>query len=227
MASSFHDNYPNGIRIAGKPSLADTRPQAGTGLYTNGTKGVEQQLPRRLSFNGSDMELSDLKGDSVRSASEEKNSIDTKQTLIMLAAATTLAVAIKYLVSSFDSESIRTNASRATTMAGNMWQNMLERFLRLKPQELFWRTEDLVPKAEMVARLMYALVFGLLLSSFTWYIIYLDSNIPGVNPPTPFSASKKRYRGGPSTRERRFHLPYVTALLSGVIGFLIFLLASE
>uniref|UniRef100_A0A6E8W7C2 Uncharacterized protein n=1 Tax=Anopheles coluzzii TaxID=1518534 RepID=A0A6E8W7C2_ANOCL len=57
--------------------------------------------------------------------------------------------------------------------------------------------ENLLQQAGAVSHTLYAVAFGLLLSSFTWYIIYLDSSIPGVNPPTPFSASKKRYRGGP------------------------------
>uniref|UniRef100_A0A182MI23 Uncharacterized protein n=1 Tax=Anopheles culicifacies TaxID=139723 RepID=A0A182MI23_9DIPT len=171
MSSSIHEKDPaNGNGTAGVPVGAAK-------WYGNGSNGTDLQRPRRLSFNGSDMELSGLKGDpSERGArsEEQKNAVDTKQTLILLAIATTLAVSIKYLLPSFD----------------------------------------------LVA-------FGLLLSSFTWYIIYLDSSIPGVNPPTPFSASKKRYRGGPTSKERRFHLPYIMALLSGVVGFLIVLLVNE
>lgn len=33
---------------------------------------------------------------------------------------------------------------------------------------------------------------GLAMMGFTWFIVYKDSSIPGVNPPSPFSPSKRR-----------------------------------
>uniref|UniRef100_A0A182K476 ADP-ribosylation factor-like protein 6-interacting protein 6 n=1 Tax=Anopheles christyi TaxID=43041 RepID=A0A182K476_9DIPT len=226
MSSSIHvesaQNNNNGA--AGMPAVADK-------WYGNGTKATDvQQRPRRLSFNGSDMELSDLKGDHSgrRATSEqEKNAIDTKQTLILLAVATTLAVSIKYLLPSFDLVSYRSIGSRVIAMVDNVWQDFVERCTRVRLPTFSWKMENLLQQAATVSHTLYAVAFGLLLSSFTWYIIYLDSSIPGVNPPTPFSASKKRYHGGPSSKERRFHLPYITALLSGVVGFLIVLLVDE
>lgn len=106
MSSSIHvesaaQNHNNGTAAGG-----GTMPVGAEKWYGNGTKGTADvqphQRPRRLSFNGSDMELSDLKGVQGAASDREKNAIDTKQTLILLAVATTLAVSIKYLLPSFD-----------------------------------------------------------------------------------------------------------------------------
>uniref|UniRef100_A0A182PBX5 Uncharacterized protein n=1 Tax=Anopheles epiroticus TaxID=199890 RepID=A0A182PBX5_9DIPT len=202
--------------------------------YGNGMAGTAeevQQRPRRLSFNGSDMELSDLKaGDhSDRNARQERNSNDGQLTLILLAVATTLAVFMKYFLPSFDLESFRSVGSKVVAVLDNVWYDFLDRCARVRLPTFTWEKDNFLQQAANVSHTLYAAAFGLLLSSFTWYIIYLDSSIPGVNPPTPFSASKKRYRGGggPPSKERRFHLPYITALLSGVVGFLIVLLVNE
>lgn len=40
--------------------------------------------------------------------------------------------------------------------------------------------------------LIKAAICGLIMMGFTWFIIYKDSSIPGINPPTPFSPSKQR-----------------------------------
>lgn len=40
--------------------------------------------------------------------------------------------------------------------------------------------------------LIKAAVCGLIMMGFTWFIIYKDSSIPGINPPSPFSPSKQR-----------------------------------
>lgn len=37
-----------------------------------------------------------------------------------------------------------------------------------------------------------ATLSGLATLIITWYIIYKDSNIPGINPPSPFRNSKTR-----------------------------------
>lgn len=38
-----------------------------------------------------------------------------------------------------------------------------------------------------------AIISGCVITSFTWFIIYNDSSVPGVNPPSPFSPRKQRY----------------------------------
>lgn len=186
------------------------------------------QRPRRLSFNGSDMELSDLKaaaaGHNIHSESTTEKKIEPKQIVGLLAIATTLAVSIKYLPSSFDVAFFRTVPAQTANMVTRVWHEFVARLTHLSPSFTAWSFERMIPQAENAAHAMFAVAFGLLVASFTWYVIYLDSSIPGVNPPTPFSASKKRYRGGVSqAKERRFHLGYVTAMVSGVVAFLIFL----
>ncbi|XP_043272067.1 uncharacterized protein [Venturia canescens] len=41
--------------------------------------------------------------------------------------------------------------------------------------------------------LLRALLSGLGIVAFSWFIIYKDSDIPGVNPPIPFSPRKKSF----------------------------------
>uniref|UniRef100_A0A182IW60 Uncharacterized protein n=1 Tax=Anopheles atroparvus TaxID=41427 RepID=A0A182IW60_ANOAO len=218
MASSMHDKnqlpYRNGNGTAGVG-----------GWYGNGLDEAGLQRPRRLSFNGSDMELSDLKaanGNDNATAVEKK--IEPKQMVGLLAVATTLAVFIKYLLSSFDFAFFQTLTARTAKAASRAWQDSLDRLAHLRPTVTAWSFERMIPPAENAVHALFAVSFGLLVASFTWYVIYLDSSIPGVNPPTPFSASKKRYRGGSSqAKERRFHLGYITAMVSGVVAFLIVL----
>ncbi|RZC34749.1 ankyrin repeat and zinc finger domain-containing protein 1 [Asbolus verrucosus] len=54
---------------------------------------------------------------------------------------------------------------------------------------------------------------GVLTTYFTWIMVYLDSQVPGVQPPSPFSPSKYKARSGHS-----FHLNYVFAVLMGVLA---------
>ncbi|ETN58055.1 hypothetical protein AND_010370 [Anopheles darlingi] len=205
-------------------------PTTATGWYENGSKhDSEVQRPRRLSFNGSDMELSQLKGakiDGTSSSTSTATVVDTKHMLVLLALATTIAVSVRYLLPTVDATTMRTFASQCLAALGSFWQDLMERFSRLRPAMTTWTMESVVPRAEQTAHVLYALAFGLLVSAFTWYVIYLDSSIPGVNPPTPFSASKNRYRGGSRTAERRFHLGYITAMVSGLVVFLIVLLGE-
>ncbi|XP_026465454.1 ADP-ribosylation factor-like protein 6-interacting protein 6 [Ctenocephalides felis] len=62
---------------------------------------------------------------------------------------------------------------------------------------------------------------SVLVTLFTWVIIYLDSRTPGENPPSPFAKSK--YRNRSST----FHMGYIMALLSGVATFGAMLFATS
>nr|XP_023023923.1 uncharacterized protein LOC111512064 [Leptinotarsa decemlineata]XP_023023924.1 uncharacterized protein LOC111512064 [Leptinotarsa decemlineata] len=55
---------------------------------------------------------------------------------------------------------------------------------------------------------------GFLSSYFTWIMVYLDSNIPGVQPPSPLSPNKYRVQSG-----HTFHLNYVFAIIVGVLVF--------
>ncbi|XP_058116840.1 uncharacterized protein LOC131286966 [Anopheles ziemanni] len=225
MAASMHDKNGKPFHNGNGTSAPAVGAWYGNGLLEDDT-GV--QRPRRLSFNGSDMELSDLKaaavGNNIHSESTTEKKIEPMQMVGLLAIATTLAVSIKYLLSSFDFAFFRSVATHSTRMATQVWQEFVGRLAHLSPSSTVWSFERMVPQAENAAHAMFAAAFGLLVASFTWYVIYLDSSIPGVNPPTPFSASKKRYRGGISqAKERRFHLGYVTAMVSGVVAFLIFL----
>uniref|UniRef100_A0A1B6JYL5 Uncharacterized protein n=1 Tax=Homalodisca liturata TaxID=320908 RepID=A0A1B6JYL5_9HEMI len=59
----------------------------------------------------------------------------------------------------------------------------------------------------------YPIVTGALLSFLTWHIMYLDSAVPGINPPTPLSPVKYREISGAD-----FHINYVFALLVGPLA---------
>ncbi|XP_022906557.2 ADP-ribosylation factor-like protein 6-interacting protein 6 [Onthophagus taurus] len=52
---------------------------------------------------------------------------------------------------------------------------------------------------------------GLLTTYFTGIIVFLDSDVPGVQPPSPFSPSKYRKASG-----HTFHSNYAFALLIGI-----------
>ena len=45
-----------------------------------------------------------------------------------------------------------------------------------------------------VGYLIRAALCGLAMMGFTWFIIYKDSRVPGVNPPSPFSPTKSYQR---------------------------------
>lgn len=37
---------------------------------------------------------------------------------------------------------------------------------------------------------LFPLMCGLLMTGFTWLMMYLDSSVPGIQPPTPFSPTR-------------------------------------
>lgn len=57
------------------------------------------------------------------------------------------------------------------------------------------------------------LLCGLLITYFTWLIIYLDSKDPGRVPPSPFSPSKDKYPFYVPV----FHLNYAFGLIVGTL----------
>ncbi|GLV32975.1 uncharacterized protein CBL_08963 [Carabus blaptoides fortunei] len=66
--------------------------------------------------------------------------------------------------------------------------------------------------------ILFPVLCGLLMTSFTWLMMYLDSSVPGVQPPTPFSPARYKVRSGHS-----FHLGYVIAVVNGVMVFTLML----
>ncbi|XP_039314788.1 ADP-ribosylation factor-like protein 6-interacting protein 6 isoform X4 [Solenopsis invicta] len=62
--------------------------------------------------------------------------------------------------------------------------------------------------------LLKATMSGLVITGFTWFILYKDSSEPGVNPPSPFSPSKQRIRGS-----SRIQINYLVGVLNGILCF--------
>ncbi|XP_076165704.1 uncharacterized protein LOC143145827 [Ptiloglossa arizonensis] len=63
--------------------------------------------------------------------------------------------------------------------------------------------------------LIRAAISGLIMMSFTWFIIYKDSSIPGINPPSPFSSSKQRF-----SRTSGVQMNYLVGVLNGILIFI-------
>ncbi|XP_012057181.1 PREDICTED: uncharacterized protein LOC105620288 [Atta cephalotes] len=63
--------------------------------------------------------------------------------------------------------------------------------------------------------LLKATMSGLVITGFTWFILYKDSSIPGINPPFPFSPSKQRIRGS-----SRIQINYLVGALNGILFFI-------
>ncbi|XP_019869662.1 ADP-ribosylation factor-like protein 6-interacting protein 6 [Aethina tumida] len=56
------------------------------------------------------------------------------------------------------------------------------------------------------------IVCGVLTTYFTWIMVYLDSNVPGEQPPSPFSPTKYKIQSGHS-----IHFNYLFAIIVGVL----------
>ncbi|XP_031622382.1 uncharacterized protein LOC116340200 [Contarinia nasturtii] len=67
--------------------------------------------------------------------------------------------------------------------------------------------------------LMEPLLFAILISIFTMTIIYFDSDVPGVCPPTPFSPRKARQIRYYTHKEKTSHLSFWISIASGVVTF--------
>jgi len=65
--------------------------------------------------------------------------------------------------------------------------------------------------------LVYA-VLGGLLTLFSWTMVYLDSDVPGVNPPTPFSPRQNR-TGYQQHVKNSYSLAYLMTVVNGVAVF--------
>lgn len=67
-----------------------------------------------------------------------------------------------------------------------------ERFFNSSHRYAEAATNMVVTFYEKYDWLLKAAMSGLMITSFTWFILYKDSSIPGVNPPAPFSPSRQR-----------------------------------
>ena len=63
--------------------------------------------------------------------------------------------------------------------------------------------------------LIRAALCSLIMMGFTWFIIYKDSSIPGINPPSPFSPSKPRY-----SQASGGQINYLFGVLNGILIFI-------
>lgn len=65
--------------------------------------------------------------------------------------------------------------------------------------------------------LIKAVLSGLATTAITWYIIYEDSNVPGVSPPSPFSPAKNKSLLAESSS---IQMNYIIGIVNGVLLFL-------
>lgn len=178
----------------------------------------QQQRPRKLSFDDTDMELTKLKiGAAV-------HRFPASKIVTATAGCAIVSLLVRYLLP-FDSGSFKAalvaleRGRQAVTDRVVLDYNRGYAALQATMKDAYDGTQGIQDPSLVV----FATMFAAVVTWFTYYVVYLDSSIPGVNPPTPFSASKKKRF---SDKERRFHLGYVTALLSGLTVFMIIVLVD-
>ncbi|KAK2588540.1 hypothetical protein KPH14_006319 [Odynerus spinipes] len=66
--------------------------------------------------------------------------------------------------------------------------------------------------------LLKAILSGLIMTGFSWFIIYMDSRIPGVDPPFPFSLFKRRVQ----RIQKDSHINH-NYLIGALVGLLVFI----
>ncbi|KAH8400781.1 hypothetical protein KR009_000954 [Drosophila setifemur] len=78
-----------------------------------------------------------------------------------------------------------------------------------------WRATIDWSSRHKLGSLMSPLLWGLLVAGFAYGIVFLDSAVPGVNPPSPFTPrSKKRFY---DEKRASLHLGYLCALSCGFL----------
>ncbi|XP_063707742.1 uncharacterized protein LOC134836469 [Culicoides brevitarsis] len=66
---------------------------------------------------------------------------------------------------------------------------------------------------------------GFFVTVFSWMIVYLDSDVPGVNPPTPLSPRKNK-TGYQLHVKHQYSLGYLMTILNGFAVFMFLLIGS-
>lgn len=208
----------NGLHKAAEP-VQSPEPQQTTSTLSDSTLLPEQQRPRKLSFDDTDMELTKLKlGAAVRR-------FPPTLMLAAVAACVISSLLIRYLLP-FDVDAMKGSLAAALATLAQWRQVVADRTwpaFDLNSWHVTLQEKMKDTQLQNPSLVLLATVLSIGVTWFTYFVVYLDSSIPGVNPPTPFSASKKKHF---SDKERRFHLGYVTALLSGLTVFMIILLVD-
>lgn len=68
-------------------------------------------------------------------------------------------------------------------------------------------------------------LIGTVVTVFSWIIVYLDSDVPGVNPPTPYSPRKNK-TGYQMHVKQQYSLGYLMTILNGFAVFMFLLIGS-
>lgn len=68
-------------------------------------------------------------------------------------------------------------------------------------------------------------LIGFIVTVFSWMIVYLDSDVPGINPPTPLSPRKNR-TGYQIHVKQQYSLNYLMTIVNGFAVFIFLLIGS-